>query len=54
MILRLSVVLIVAATAIHVRTPDTAYGVQVNASAGAQVSFDRILRAGTEPNTWLT
>jgi alcohol dehydrogenase (cytochrome c) len=54
MILRISVVLVVAATAIHVRAPDVAYGVQANASPGAQVSFDRILRAGTEPNNWLT
>ncbi len=46
MILRLPVLLVVAAAAIQVRVPAP--------PQGAPVSFDRILRAGTEPNNWLT
>jgi alcohol dehydrogenase (cytochrome c) len=43
MILRMLALLVVAATA-----------VQVNAPAGSQVPFNRILGAGEEPNNWLT
>jgi alcohol dehydrogenase (cytochrome c) len=43
MILRMLALLVVAATA-----------VQVNAPAGSQVPFTRILRAGEDPDNWLT